>query len=270
MSQENLKQVILQAKNLVKTYTQRSGRFGFGSTKIKALNDVSISLKAGSTLAVVGESGSGKSTLARCLLQLHPFDSGEVLFQGQDLAKLSGQALRDVRKHLQMVFQDPFASLNPRMKVGEIVGEGLLIHGLGSADEQKEKVHQMLKRVGLEVADAQKYPHQFSGGQRQRIGIARALVLEPKVVVCDEPVSALDVSVQAQILLLLKALQREMNLSYIFISHDLRVVRHIADEVVVMHQGSIVEQGAVKDIYNAPQQAYTQQLLSAIPGRKAA
>ncbi len=266
MSQE----IILQANHLVKSYTQRSGRFGFSSTKIKALNDVSISLKAGSTLAVVGESGSGKSTLARCLLQLHPFDSGEVLFQGQDLAKLSGQALRDVRKYLQMVFQDPFASLNPRMRVGEIVGEGLLVHSLGSAGEQKEKVHQMLQRVGLEVSDAQKYPHQFSGGQRQRIGIARALVLEPKVVVCDEPVSALDVSVQAQILLLLKELQREMNLSYIFISHDLRVVRHIADEVVVMHQGLIVEQGAVKDIYNAPQQAYTQQLLSAIPGRKAA
>ena len=265
-----MSEVILQANHLVKTYTQRSGRFGFGSTKIKALNDVSISLKAGSTLAVVGESGSGKSTLARCLLQLHPFDSGEVLFQGQDLAKLSGQALREVRKHLQMVFQDPFASLNPRMKVGEIVGEGLLIHGLGSAAEQKEKVHQMLQRVGLEVADAQKYPHQFSGGQRQRIGIARALVLNPKVVVCDEPVSALDVSVQAQILLLLKELQQEMGLSYIFISHDLRVVRHVADEVVVMHKGEIVEQGAVKDIYNDPQQAYTQQLLSAIPGRKVA
>ena len=265
-----MSEVILQANHLVKTYTQRSGRFGFGSTKIKALNDVSISLKAGSTLAVVGESGSGKSTLARCLLQLHPFDSGEVLFQGQDLAKLSGQALREVRKHLQMVFQDPFASLNPRMKVGEIVGEGLLIHGLGSAAEQKEKVHQMLQRVGLEVADAQKYPHQFSGGQRQRIGIARALVLNPKVVVCDEPVSALDVSVQAQILLLLKELQQEMGLSYIFISHDLRVVRHVADEVVVMHKGKIVEQGAVEAIYGAPQQPYTQQLLSAIPGRKAA
>jgi peptide/nickel transport system ATP-binding protein/oligopeptide transport system ATP-binding protein len=262
--------IILQANKLVKTYTQRSGRFGFGSTQIKALDDVSISLKTGSTLAVVGESGSGKSTLARCLLQLHPFDSGEVLFQGQDLAKLSGQALRDVRKHLQMVFQDPFASLNPRMRVGEIVGEGLLIHSLGSASEQKEKVYQMLERVGLEVADAQKYPHQFSGGQRQRIGIARALVLEPKVVVCDEPVSALDVSVQAQILLLLKALQQEMNLSYIFISHDLRVVRHIADEMVVMNQGKIVEQGKVVDIYNAPQQLYTQQLLNAIPGRKAA
>lgn len=262
--------IILQANHLVKTYTQRSGRFGFGSTKIKALDDVSIALRAGSTLAVVGESGSGKSTLARCLLQLHPFDSGEVLFQGQDLAKLSGHALRDVRKHLQMVFQDPFASLNPRMRVGEIVGEGLLIHGLGCVAEQKEKVQQMLERVGLEAADAEKYPHQFSGGQRQRIGIARALVLSPKVVVCDEPVSALDVSVQAQILLLLKELQQEMNLSYIFISHDLRVVRHIADEMVVMNQGKIVEQGKVVDIYNAPQQPYTQQLLNAIPGRKAA
>jgi len=261
---------ILQANNLVKTYTQRSGRFGFGSTQIKALDDVSIILKTGSTLAVVGESGSGKSTLARCLLQLHPFDSGEVLFQGIDLAKLSGQALRDVRRHLQMVFQDPFASLNPRMRVGEIVGEGLLIHDLGSKAEQQAKVHQMLERVGLEVADAQKYPHQFSGGQRQRIGIARALVLEPKVVVCDEPVSALDVSVQAQILLLLKELQKEMNLSYIFISHDLRVVRHIADEMVVMSAGKVVEQGKVADIYNNPQQSYTQQLLSAIPGRKAA
>lgn len=262
--------IILQANNLVKTYSQRSGRFGFGSTQVKALDDVSIALKAGSTLAVVGESGSGKSTLARCLLQLHPFDSGEVLFQGENLAKLDAQSLRAMRKHLQMVFQDPFASLNPRMKVGEIVGEGLLIHGLGSVTEQKNKVQQMLERVGLEVTDAQKYPHQFSGGQRQRIGIARALVLEPKVVVCDEPVSALDVSVQAQILLLLKALQAEMNLSYIFISHDLRVVRHIADEMVVMNQGKIVEQGAVTDIYSAPQQLYTKQLLNAIPGRKAA
>ncbi|MBX9675460.1 MAG: ATP-binding cassette domain-containing protein [Methylotenera sp.] len=262
--------VILQANHLVKTYRQSTGRFGFGSAQIKALDDVSLSLKAGSTLAVVGESGSGKSTLARCLLQLHPFDSGEVLFEGKDLAKLDTSALRAMRKNLQMVFQDPFASLNPRMRVGEIIGEGLLIHGLGSASEQKSKVQQMLERVGLSASDALKYPHQFSGGQRQRIGIARALVLQPKVVVCDEPVSALDVSVQAQILLLLKELQREMQLSYIFISHDLRVVRHIADEMVVMHKGKIVEQGNVVDIYNAPQQAYTQQLLSAIPGRKAA
>ncbi len=267
MSAMNSKEIILQANNLVKTYTQRSGHFGFGATLIRALDDVSIVLKAGTTLAVVGESGSGKSTLARCLLQLHPFESGEVLFQGQDLTKLSSEALRAMRKNLQMVFQDPFASLNPRMKVGEIVGEGLLIHGIGSVVEQRKKTQKMLERVGLNSDDMQKYPHQFSGGQRQRIGIARALVLEPKVVVCDEPVSALDVSVQAQILLLLKELQKEMGLSYIFISHDLRVVRHIADEIVVMNQGKIVEQGAVVDIYKNPREAYTQQLLNAIPGK---
>ena len=270
MSQEKSNEVILSANHLVKTYTQAAGRFGLGSNQIKALDDVSIALKAGSTLAVVGESGSGKSTLARCLLQLHPFDSGEVLFEGVDLAKLDKNALRVKRQHLQMVFQDPFASLNPRMKVGEIIGEGLLIHGLGSAAEQKDKTLQMLVKVGLQADDAQKYPHQFSGGQRQRIGIARALVLQPKVVVCDEPVSALDVSVQAQILLLLKELQAEMNLSYIFISHDLRVVRHIADEIVVMNAGKIVESGSIEAVYSAPQQPYTQQLLNAIPGRKAA
>jgi ABC-type microcin C transport system duplicated ATPase subunit YejF len=265
-----MSEIILAANHLVKTYTQRSGRFGFGTSEIKALDDVSIQLKAGTTLAVVGESGSGKSTLARCLLQLQPFDSGEVLFQGTNLAKLPKNELRDMRRHLQMVFQDPFASLNPRMKVGEIVGEGLLVHRLGSAAEQKEKTLQMLARVGLQATDAEKYPHQFSGGQRQRIGIARALVLQPKVVVCDEPVSALDVSVQAQILLLLKALQTEMQLSYIFISHDLRVVRHIADDIVVMNKGKIVEQGQVDEVYSSPKQAYTQQLLSAIPGRKVA
>jgi len=259
---------ILEAKHLVKTYSQRSGKFGFGTTLVKALDDVSIILREGSTLAVVGESGSGKSTLARCLLQLQPLDSGEVLFAGQDLAKLDGVVLRSIRKNLQMVFQDPFASLNPRMRVGEIVGEGLLIHQIGNASEQRQKVVAMLKRVGLTEADMQKYPHEFSGGQRQRIGIARALVLKPKVVVCDEPVSALDVSIQAQILLLLKELQAEMALSYVFISHDLRVVRHIADDIVVMYQGKVVEQGSVVDIYQQPQHEYTRNLLAAIPGKK--
>ena len=259
---------ILEAKDLIKTYSQRSGKFGFGTTLVKALDNVSISLREGSTLAVVGESGSGKSTLARCLLQLQPLDSGEVLFAGQDLAKLDGVALRSIRKNLQMVFQDPFASLNPRMRVGEIVGEGLLIHKMGNASEQQQKVVAMLKRVGLTEADMQKYPHEFSGGQRQRIGIARALVLKPKVVVCDEPVSALDVSIQAQILLLLKELQAEMALSYVFISHDLRVVRHIADDIVVMYQGKVVEQGSVVDIYQQPQHEYTRNLLAAIPGKK--
>ena len=267
-----MSEFILQASHLNKTYNQRSGRFGFGNTQIKALDDVSISLRTGSTLAVVGESGSGKSTLARCLLQLQPLDGGgvrgEVLFQGRDLAKLSGSQLRSERRYLQMIFQDPFASLNPRMRIGEIVGEGLLIHSLGSAEKQRAKVLQMLKRVGLSEADMHKYPHEFSGGQRQRIGIARALVLEPKVVVCDEPVSALDVSIQAQILLLLKELQQEMALSYLFISHDLRVVRHIADEVAVMQAGRVIEHGLVDQIYAAPAQEYTRSLLNAIPGRK--
>ncbi len=261
--------ILLQAKHLVKTYSQRSGKFGFATTQVRALDDVSIELRAGKTLAVVGESGSGKSTLARCLLQLQALDSGEVLFAGQDLAKLDGAALRQVRKNLQMVFQDPFASLNPRMRVGEIVAEGLLIHGLGKAAEQQAKVIAMLKRVGLSESDMQKYPHEFSGGQRQRIGIARALVLSPKVVVCDEPVSALDVSIQAQILLLLKELQAEMALSYLFISHDLRVVRHIADDIVVMHQGKVVEQGQIEAVYQRPQHPYTQNLLAAIPGKRA-
>ncbi|MEY3797987.1 MAG: hypothetical protein RLZZ434_293 [Pseudomonadota bacterium] len=261
--------ILLQAKHLVKTYSQRSGKFGFATTQVRALDDVSIELKAGKTLAVVGESGSGKSTLARCLLQLQALDSGEVLFAGQDLAKLDGAALRQVRKNLQMVFQDPFASLNPRMRVGEIVAEGLLIHGLGNAAEQQAKVIAMLKRVGLSESDMQKYPHEFSGGQRQRIGIARALVLSPKVVVCDEPVSALDVSIQAQIMLLLKELQAEMALSYLFISHDLRVVRHIADDIVVMHQGKVVEQGQIEAVYQRPQHPYTQNLLAAIPGKRA-
>ena len=266
-------ETILAANHLNKSYSQRSGQYGFGTTRVKALDDVSIRLKTGSTLAVVGESGSGKSTLARCLLQLLPLDkragdSGEVLFQGRDLATLSSSELRVQRRHLQMVFQDPFASLNPRMRIGEIVGEGLLVHKLGNAAEQRQKVAQMLKRVGLGENDMQKYPHEFSGGQRQRIGIARALVLEPQVVVCDEPVSALDVSIQAQILLLLKELQQEMKLSYIFISHDLRVVRHIADEVVVMHQGKVVEAGTVYNIYHDPKEEYTRNLLNSIPGRK--
>jgi oligopeptide transport system ATP-binding protein len=265
---------ILIANHLVKTYTQNSGRFGLGSTVIKALDDVSVTLRQGTTLAIVGESGSGKSTLARCLLQLQPVDRGEVLFAADnqshliDLAKLNPAQLRGTRRYLQMIFQDPFASLNPRMQVGEIVGEGLVIHGLGNRGDQQQRVINMLKKVGLIEADMQKYPHEFSGGQRQRIGIARALILNPKVVVCDEPVSALDVSIQAQILLLLKALQEEMGLSYLFITHDLRVVRHIADEVLVMHQGKVVEQGFVDAIYENPQQAYTQNLLASIPGKR--
>ena len=263
-----MSEFILKARDLNKFYTQRASRFGFGTKTVKALDNVSLELRHASTLAVVGESGSGKSTLARCLLQLQPLDGGSVLFQGRDLADLPGAELRKQRRHLQMIFQDPFASLNPRITVGEIVSEGLLIHGLGDREERYQKTKKMLERVGLKESDMKKYPHEFSGGQRQRIGIARALVLSPKVVVCDEPVSALDVSIQAQILLLLKELQKEMSLSYIFITHDLRVVRHIADEVAVMYQGKIVEAGKIDDIYHSPKEEYTRNLLSAIPGQK--
>jgi ABC-type microcin C transport system duplicated ATPase subunit YejF len=259
-------EMILQARHLTKTYIQRTGALGLGKQTIPALDDVSLQLKRGTTLAVVGESGSGKSTLARGILRLLALDSGEVEFDGRDFLALDKSALRSARRDIQMIFQDPFASLNPRMRVGDIIAEGLVIHGMGNASQQKDSVRQMLEKVGLLAEDAQKYPHQFSGGQRQRIGIARALILQPKLVVCDEPVSALDVSVQAQILLLLKQLQKEMGLSYLFITHDLRVVRHIADEVLVMQKGKVIEQGSVENIYNAPDQIYTQQLLSAIPG----
>lgn len=258
---------ILVAKQLSKTYLQRSGKLGLETTRVHALQDVSLQMQAGKTLAIVGESGSGKSTLAKCLLQLQSVDAGEVIFNGQTLSTLSPAQLRVIRREMQMVFQDPFASLNPRMRVGRIVEEGLVIHGVGNASSRREQTIRMLERVGLSAADAEKYPHQFSGGQRQRIGIARALIMKPKLVICDEPVSALDVSIQAQILLLLKELQQEMQLSYLFITHDLRVVRHIADDVAVMQQGRIVEQGSVDSLFTAPQALYTQNLLSAIPGQ---
>jgi ABC-type microcin C transport system duplicated ATPase subunit YejF len=257
---------ILQASHLKKTYTQRTGALGLANNLIQALDDVSLQLRRGTTLAIVGESGSGKSTLARGILRLLPLDSGEVIFDGINFLALEKSALRNARRDIQMIFQDPFASLNPRMRVGDIIREGLVIHGMGDTRQQQAMVIEMLQKVGLQPEDARKYPHQFSGGQRQRIGISRALILQPKLVICDEPVSALDVSVQAQILLLLKQLQKEMGLSYLFITHDLRVVRHIADEVLVMQKGKVIEQGSVESIYNAPQQIYTQQLLSAIPG----
>jgi len=267
MISKNMKnEILLEAKGLYKTYTQTSGFFVRRQRTIKALNNVSLSIKKGETLAIVGESGSGKSTLARCLLQLLSLDQGELFFKGKNLKTLKIEDKKDLKRHIQMVFQDPYASLNPRMKIGEILEEGLLIHGLGDKTSRQKKIRDMIKKVGLSVSDLTKYPHQFSGGQRQRIGIARALIVDPELVICDEPVSALDVSIQAQILLLLKELQKELGLSYLFISHDLRVVRHMADHIVVMHQGKIVEQGSVKSIYEKPKANYTRELLNAIPG----
>jgi ABC-type oligopeptide transport system ATPase subunit len=258
--------VLLEAKGLYKTYTQTSGFFVKKQRIIKALNNVSLSIKKGETLAIVGESGSGKSTLARCLLQLLSLDQGELFFKGKNLNSLDVEGKKYLKRHIQMIFQDPYASLNPRMKIAEILEEGLLIHDLGDKFSRDKKMRDMIKKVGLEVSDLNKYPHQFSGGQRQRIGIARALIVEPELVICDEPVSALDVSIQAQILLLLKDLQKELGLSYLFISHDLRVVRHMADSIAVMHQGKIVEQGSIKGIYEKPKANYTRELLNAIPG----
>ena len=260
-------EMLLEAKGLYKTYTQTSGFFVRKQRIIKALNNVSLSIKKGQTLAVVGESGSGKSSLARCLLQLQAIDQGELFFKGQNMTSLNKLDSKSLKRNIQMVFQDPYASLNPRMKIEEILEEGLVIHELGNKKARQVKVRDMIKKVGLSVADLNKYPHQFSGGQRQRIGIARALIVEPQLVICDEPVSALDVSIQAQILLLLKDLQKEFNLSYLFISHDLRVVRHMADEIIVMHQGKIVEQGPTKGIYEKPKANYTRELLNAIPGK---
>ena len=260
-------EMLLEAKGLYKTYTQTSGFFVRKQRIIKALNKVSLSIKKGQTLAVVGESGSGKSSLARCLLQLQAIDQGELFFKGQNMTSLNKLDSKSLKRDIQMVFQDPYASLNPRLKIEEILEEGLVIHELGNKKARQVKVRDMIKKVGLSVADLNKYPHQFSGGQRQRIGIARALIVEPQLVICDEPVSALDVSIQAQILLLLKDLQKEFNLSYLFISHDLRVVRHMADEIIVMHQGKIVEQGPTKGIYEKPKANDTRELLNAIPGK---
>jgi peptide/nickel transport system ATP-binding protein/oligopeptide transport system ATP-binding protein len=267
MAKINKNEVLLEAKGLYKTYMQTSGFFVRKQRVIKALNNVSLSIKPGETLAIVGESGSGKSTLARCLLQLLSFDQGELFFKGKNLTSLDEKDKKHLKRHIQMVFQDPYASLNPRMKIEEILEEGLVIHDLGNKKVRQTKVRSMIKKVGLTVADLQKYPHQFSGGQRQRIGIARALIVAPELVICDEPVSALDVSIQAQILLLLKDLQKELGLSYLFISHDLRVVRHMADRIAVMHQGQIVEQGFTKSIYEKPKANYTRELLNAIPGK---
>ncbi|WP_238701211.1 ABC transporter ATP-binding protein [Mariprofundus erugo] len=240
--------------------------FAVSGEKKKAVSDVSFELAAGETLAIVGESGSGKSTVARMAMGLLPADSGRIFWDGEDITHLSQHALRSRRHHIQMVFQDPFASLNPRMKIGESVGEGLRIHFSHlSASQRRERVAETLSLCGLDASGMDRYPHQFSGGQRQRIGIARALIVEPRVLVLDEPVSALDVSVQAQILNLLNRLQQDKGLSYLFISHDLSVVRHIADRLAVMFAGRVVETGTSEAVFSHCRHPYTRALLDARP-----
>lgn len=259
---------ILEVKNL-KVYFNVNSKSGWFKTKIKklkAVDDVSFNLKQGETLGVVGESGCGKSTLGRALLQLIEPTAGSVIYNNQDLTTLSDKELREKRKHLQIIFQDPLASLNPRMTVGQIISEPLRnFYPSFSKQEVLKQVKDIMSEVGLIPEHINRYPHEFSGGQCQRIGIARALILKPKVIVCDEPVSALDVSIQAQIVNLLKSLQKKYGLSLIFIAHDLSVVRHISDRIMVMYLGKIVELADYKTIYNKPAHPYTKALLSAVP-----
>ena len=258
---------ILRVENLVKYFPIRQG-IVFKRTigHVKAVDDVSFTVNPGETLGVVGESGCGKSTVARTLMRLHDPSSGSAFFWGQDLFEMNPRQLRSARREIQMIFQDPYTSLNPRMTVGEIIAEGWRIHpGIVPKKRQRARVGELLEVVGLNPDHINRYPHQFSGGQRQRIGVARAIALEPSVIICDEPVSALDVSVQAQVINLLEEIQDEFGMAYIFIAHDLSVVRHISDRVAVMYLGKIVEEGAVEDLYSNPSHPYTQSLLSAAP-----
>ena len=255
---------ILSIKNLTKNYTIGSALARRSKDVVHAVENVSLEIREGETLGIVGESGCGKSTLGRMIVRLEPITSGSILFEGEDLAKLSQRALRQTRKRLQMIFQDPYASLNPRRQIGLIVEEPLRVHGVGK-EERKKIASELLRRVGLDENAYEKYPHEFSGGQRQRVVIARALALSPKLVVADEPVSALDVSIQAQVLNLFKELQKEFGLTYIFIAHDLGVVRHVSDRIAVMYLGKVVELAPADDLYANPAHPYTQALLSANP-----
>jgi peptide/nickel transport system ATP-binding protein len=258
--------VVLGVQNLSKTFRSGGGLFGGPARHVEALASVSFDIRRGETVGVVGESGSGKSTVARCITRLLDADSGEIRVDGIDIARLGARELRPLRKRLQMVFQDPFGSLNPRRTVGQLISEGPMVHGLAAASAWARML-ELLELVGLERRAADRFPHEFSGGQRQRIGLARALALEPEILVADEPVSALDVSVQAQVLRLLEDIRNRLGLTVLFITHDLRVASQVCDTVAVMHRGRIVEFGAVADVYANPSHEYTRALMAAVPGR---
>ncbi len=258
-------EVLLSVRNLKKHFPIRGGLFSRPIGAVRAVDGVSFDIKKGETLGLVGESGCGKSTTGMLVLRLLEMTGGEVMFEGQDVAKMGKGELRRFRRHAQIIFQDPYASLNPRMSVGEIIGEPLMLHGMASGVDRTKRVEELLKVVGLGPHHAIRYPHEFSGGQRQRIGIARALAVNPKLVVCDEPVSALDVSIQSQILNLLVELQQEMGLTYLFIAHGLNVVKHISDRIGVMYLGKMVELAEGDELITNPLHPYTKTLISAIP-----
>jgi oligopeptide transport system ATP-binding protein len=257
--------VLLRVENLVKHFPINRGLLQRQVGAVRAVDDISFDIRRGETLGLVGESGCGKSTTGRCILQLYHPTSGKVDFDGVDLVALKGEELRRTRRKMQMIFQDPYASLNPRMTVGDIIGEPLLVHNIASGKEVDERVAHLLELVKLNPSFATRYPHEFSGGQRQRIGVARALSLQPSFIVCDEPISALDVSIQAQVVNLLEELQEQFNLTYLFIAHDLSMVRHISTRVAVMYLGVVVEIADRAELYRSPLHPYTQALLSAVP-----
>ena len=265
VSSENTEEVLLEVKNLKKDFVVGTSFFGKPTKFLHAVDNVSFSLKKGKTLGIVGESGCGKTTMGRTILRLHDVTSGEVIFKGQDVTKLSDREFDKLRPNMQMIFQDPYASLSPRMTVGEIIGEAPRQHGLVDNKNFRDYVLKVMKMCGLQPHYFERYPHEFSGGQRQRICIARALALQPELVICDEPVSALDVSIQAQIINMLKDLQKQLGLTYVFISHDLSVVKHISDEVGVMYLGSMVEYGSKESIFSNTLHPYTKALFSAVP-----
>jgi peptide/nickel transport system ATP-binding protein/oligopeptide transport system ATP-binding protein len=256
---------LIEVDDLVKHYPVRGGVFQRATAWIKAVDGITFDIKEGETLGLVGESGCGKTTVGQTMLRLLEPTDGKVCFQGMDISQLSGQDLKELRKDMQIIFQDPTSSLDPRMTIGDTVGEGLRIHRIGTSEERHETIIRMLKKVGLEDYHMNRYPHEFSGGQRQRIGIARALVLQPRFIVADEPVSALDVSIQSQVLNILNDLQNEFNLTYLFIAHNMSVIEHISDRVAVMYLGKIVELAPRDEMYDNPLHPYSQALMSAIP-----
>lgn len=261
----NKNDLLVEIKNLRKFFPVRTHFLSREKLFVQAVNNVSLTIKRGETLGLVGESGCGKSTLGRLILRLEEPTAGEIYFEGENILQFNAERLRQMRRQMQIIFQDPYSSLNPRKTVGSIIGEPLVIHKMGTKKEQEERVRHLMEVVGLRPEHINRYPHEFSGGQRQRIGIARALALNPKLIIADEPVSALDVSIQAQVLNLLEDLQDEFHLTYLFIAHDLSVVEHISDRVAVMHLGRIAELAKSEELYSNPKHPYTQALLSANP-----